>query len=254
MITIPSFNRTSNNITSLIPQFDRNVAQFKFNDNYDLNGANEANTYLQIWSESCHLFGSDIVFVPRTPNNPEPIFGEFLSSTLEAGYPMRMFVEDVAGWNGQGDLYSKFGLQINDSTTFHCPKILFNQIVGENVVNKFVVGEFTVSETRSLYPRPGDLIYYVKGKKLFEIQHIEDETQPGFYVFGNRQSYVIKCKAYSFDHMEISSSSNTSILSELSMLNNLASQDEEHYNTELLNTILTQSILDNSEVDPITGR
>ena len=219
-----------------IPQFQVGTHPFKFNDNYDLGAAGEANTYNQIYAEGCYLFGSDVVFMPRTTNNPEPIFGEYLASSIDKGFPMRLFVEDVTNWNGGGDLYSKFGLQVTDETTFHCPKISFEQLQALNPI----------------YPKQGDLVYYVKGKKLFEILHIEDETQPGFYVFGNRNSYVLKCKAYSYDHMEIST--DVSIPAEVSSLNSLATQDQNHNNDIIISTIVAETILDRSEVDPITGR
>lgn len=219
-----------------IPQFQLGTHPFKFNDSYDLTQGNEANTYLNVYAESTFLFGSDVVFLPRTPDNPEPIFGEYLASKLEAGYPMRLFVEDVTNWNGNGDVYSKFGLQVNDTTTFHCPKKMFE------IFNNGV----------AIYPKQGDLIYYVKGKKLFEIQHIEDETQPGFYVFGNRQSYVIKCKAYTYDHMQIAI--DESIPPAVSSLASLATQDQQQYNDVVQDVVAQQSILDNTEVDPITGR
>jgi hypothetical protein len=223
------------------PQFSSGTHPFKFNDSYDLGAAGEANTYNQIYAETCFLYGSDVVFLPRTVNNPEPVFGEYLASTIESGFPMRLLVEDVTNWQGGGDIYSKFGLQVTDETTFNCPKIVFENYQPDPLVPAI-----------QMYPKQGDLIYYVKGKKLFEILHVEDETQPGFYVFGNRNSYQIKCKAYTFDHMEIAV--DDSIPTEISSLGGLADQDDTHFNEEIINTIVAESILDSSEVDPITGR
>jgi hypothetical protein len=218
------------------PQFQISTHPFKMNDNYDINAAGEAFTYNQIYGEITYLYGSDVVFMPRTTNDSEPIFGEYLASKIETGYPMRLLPEDVTSWNGGEDLYSKFGLQTQDTVTFNCPKLTFEQV-------------YNITQ---LYPKAGDLIYYIKGKKLFEIQHVEDEIQPGFYVFGNRNSYQIKCKVYSYDHMEVAT--NSTIPAEVSLLNNLVLQDETNYNDEIIAAVVSQSILDNSEVDPITGR
>ena len=93
-------------------------------------------------------------------------------------------------------MYAKFGLQIQDEATWYCPTLMFNQMIAITNPN----GEVTFSP---IYPKQGDLIYYVNGKKLFDITHIEPEALPGMYVFGNKNSYVFKTKLYTYDHQAV---------------------------------------------------
>jgi hypothetical protein len=227
-----------NNQLPQIPQFNPIVSPFKFNAYYDLGEANESNTWDNILQESVHLFGHDIIYLERTVNNPESVFGEYLASQLSLGTPMRMFLEETQGWGGNAtDMYSKFNLQISDDATFHASITTFTNAKGPDV--KF-------------YPKVGDLIYFLKGKKLFEIQHIENETQPGFYSFGNRNEYTFKCKTYTYDSMQVMV--NDTIPTEIQSLNDMATQDQEHFNDVLDAKIITDSIISRTEKDWLTGR
>lgn len=242
-----------------IPQFitntSKNTSPFKFNANFDINEAGEANTYNQIYAEWCHLVGNDCIFIPREVRKAEPIFGEYLANRLNDGYPLRLFNDELAGgqnWNGSGDMYSKFGLQITDETTFYCPTLVFQQLkVNEDPV--------TQDEQPFIHikPKVGDLIYYLNGKKLFEIKHIENEAAPGMYIFGNRNSYQMKCKAYTYDHSEISETSNLpeelKALSSIQTINekevNIQKREEDNHNNQISSA--SEDVIDNTEVDPI---
>ena len=219
-----------------IPQYNPALAPFKFNAYYDITQANEANTFDNIMVESVHLFGHDTIYIECTPDTVEPIFGEFLSKKLSEGIPIRMFLEETQNWNGNGDMYSKFGLQMTQESTFHCPVTTFTKAKGVNI-------EF--------YPKVGDLIYFVKGNKLFEIMHIENNTSPGFYAFGNLNAYVFNCKMYTYDAMEVSD--DDSIPSEIQSLNSLADLEETTFNDAVGNTITVSNVLSHTEVDPVTG-
>jgi hypothetical protein len=221
-----------------IPQFNPILAPFKFNGYYDLTESNEANTWDNILAESIHLMGHDVVYIERQVNVVEPTFGEFLAGQLSLGTPMRMFLEETQGWGGSAaDMYSKFGLQVTDECTFHASITAFTNSKGPDV--KF-------------FPKQGDLIYFLKGKKLFEIQHIENETQPGFYSFGNRNEYTFKCKVYTYDSMEVLV--NETIPEEIQALNGLAAQDKTKFNDVLDAKIITDVVVSRTEKDWLTGR
>jgi len=221
-----------------IPQFTPVLAPFKFNEYYALDEANEANTWDNILQESIYLYGHDIIYIERDVNDSEPVFGEFLASQMSTGTPMRMFLEETQGWGGNAtDMYSKFGLQISDEATFHSSITAFTYSKGVDIL---------------FYPKVGDLIYFLKGKKLFEILHIENETQPGFYSFGNRNEYTFKCKAYTYDSMEVME--DESIPVEIQALNDLATQDKGNFNDVLDEKITSDSIVSRQEPDFVTGR
>lgn len=182
---------------------------YKFNQTYDLNESNEANLFNGIYSEFTFLYGTDIIFLPREVNKEETTFGEYLSATIEKGFPIRLFLEEVEAWSGNGDMYSKFGLQVTDECTLYCNKLTFNQATSNP------------EATGGVFPKQGDLIYINKSQKLFQISHIEDEVKPAFYLLGNRAGYKIQCKLFSYTHEEISQDVSAGIPEAVMALDNL---------------------------------
>lgn len=221
------------------------VPPFTFTKVLDINESNESSLYLSIYNEFTYQHGTDVIFIERTPNEAEEIFGEYLQKKISRGTPMRLFVEEVEMWNGAGDTYTKFGLQVNDECTLHCPKIAFEQ------------------SRPGLYPKYNDLIYLVNAKKLFEITHIEDETSPAFYLLGNRSCYKISCKTYAYDHSEISD--DISIPTEIQALDKLVNnpitgidwdiQEKEisRSNKKVEQIKIAEQIIDSTENDPLLG-
>jgi len=234
-----------------IPQYNPTAAPFKFNAYYDINQANEANTFDNIMCEANNLYGHDLIYIEREVGTAEPIFGEYLSAKLTTGTPIRMFLEETQGWAGNAtDMYTKFGLQVTDEATFHCPITTFTRAKDDMYINSDLPASgYALS---AFYPKQGDLVYFLKGRKLFEILHIENEATPGFYSFGNRNAYVFKCKTYTFDHMEVMA--DESIPAEVTGLNALAAQDESNFNDVVDANIITSGVISHDEVDPITGR
>jgi hypothetical protein len=244
-----------------IPQYMTNLslnrAPFRFNENYDTNQAGEANTYNNIFAEATYLYGVDVVYIERTIHSPEQIFGEYLAAELTSGTPMRLYNEELTGgqWGGGGDLSAKFGLQVTDEATFYGPKLIFAQAK----LNPDPLTNAT-QQFMPFYPKQNDLIYFVSGKKLFEIQHIENEAAPGMYIFGNRNSYVFKCKLYTYDHAAVSAT-NMSIPPEIQALDNvttigtrlfdLKATEKAEYNDQVVAEVNRNTIIDNSELDPL---
>ena len=245
-------------IAPQVPQFMtnpyHNKSPFKMNQDYDITKAGEANTYNNIWAECCFLYGNDCIYIQREVMTAEDVFGEFLGSYLSKGYPVRLFCDDLGNgaWSGSGDMYAKFGLQIQDEATWYCPTLMFNQMIATTNPNN---GEVTFSP---VYPKQGDLIYYVNGKKLFDIIHIEPEALPGMYVFGNKNSYVFKTKLYTYDHQAVAD--DPSIPKEIQALDrpetikgityDIAQQELDNFNIPAQKE--AAKVVNTKEVDPLT--
>jgi hypothetical protein len=244
--------------TPKIPQFISNTTlnqdQFQFARNFSDNQLGEANTYLNIWAESIYKIGTEVYYIERTVGEAEPIFGEYLSSKLENATRMFLQAQNLnnnGGWQTP-DIYSKFGLTISDEETFLCPKITFSQAK----LNPNYVGDDNEPQFLEFYPKQGDLIYVVNAKKLFCIEHIEDEKDLG-YIFGNRNAYEIKCKVYTYDHSEVSTDS--SMPPEIQALDinkiiqgttyDVTTQEKTTYNDTITNEATT--VVDTSEKDPL---
>lgn len=85
---------------------------------------------------------------------------------------------------------SKFGLDIQDDATFTVARRRWEQLV--SVDNNVIV---------SLRPNEGDLIYWSRGNKLFEITFV-DHDDP-FYQVNNLPTYKLKCKTFEYGSEDI---------------------------------------------------
>ena len=96
-----------------------------------------------------------------------------------------MYIENTEGFEGAGDLYSKFGLEIRDDATFIVSRRRWETRVGtfsDNVVD----------------PRPqeGDLIFLPMTNSFFEITFVEDDSP--FYQLSNLPVYKMQCSLFEY--------------------------------------------------------
>ena len=137
--------------------------------------------------ESIELYGQDIYYLPRTYVNRDTIFQEVESSSFTQALAVRAYVNNVEGWEGQGELLSKFGVRIEDKTTFIFSRKKFEEKVDDNAVLN-VEGR----------PNEGDLIWFPTTKHLFEIKFVEAERP--FYQLG--KGYVWECQCELFEYSD----------------------------------------------------
>jgi len=216
---------------------------YLLNQTYEISGSNEANMMDRLASEWYYLYGTDMNFLPRDVNKEETTFGEYISAAFNQGIPMRMFIEEVEAWSGNGDMYSKFGLQVTDECTLWCTKSFFTE------------------QTSGIYPKQGDLIYVNKSQKLFQINHIEDEIQPAFYLLGNRGGFKLQCKLFAYNHEEITQDINSGVPSAVMALDALLNDVEgnvpstlpdKEFNLNNSKIIYNSTtIINNTEDDPL---
>jgi len=224
------------------------VYPYRLNQTYpatgDSMGNNDFLTTDNLATEFYLLYGSDMTFMPRELNKEETTFGEFLSSVFEQGFPLRMFIEETTAWSGNGDMYSKFGLQVTDEATIYINKSSF------------------LAQTNNIYPKQGDLIYIAKSQKLFQIKHIEDEVQPSFYLLGQRGGFKFSCGLFMYNHEVINQSPSAGIPNAIQALDALLQDmngndvtlDQKEFNDNNANTIAAaNTVIDTSEVDPLLG-
>ena len=137
--------------------------------------------------ESIEIYGQDIFYVPRTLVNRDTVFGEDSDSQFDSARAIRAYVNNVEGWEGQGELLSKFGVRVEDKTTFIFSREKFKEKVDDlEVLN--VEGR----------PNEGDLIWFPTTKHLFQIQFVEAEKP--FYQLG--KGYVWECQCELFEYSD----------------------------------------------------
>ena len=124
--------------------------------------------------ESIEIYGQDIYYVPRTLLLTATRSSErTLIRTFDSARAIRAYVNNAEGWEGQGELLSKFGIRVEDKTTFIFSREKFTEKVDD-------------LETLNVEGRPneGDLIWFPITKHLFEIKFVEVERP--FYQLGRK--------------------------------------------------------------------
>lgn len=143
---------------------------------------NEQNFYEDLVIESVKIMGIDVLYVPRENLVVDDILGEVNQSAFTKSYTIESHIVEVNGFEGEGDLMSKFGLQIRDTATFNVSKKRFHEEVTE----------------RAQRPFAGDLIYLPFSKSLFEITFVEHEDP--FYQLGRRYVYRLTTELFTFSN------------------------------------------------------
>ncbi len=135
--------------------------------------------------EQIKMFGTNVYYIPRTLVGEDQVFGEDALSSFDSAYLIEAYLENVQGFGGDGDLFSKFGVRISDQVNFIIARKRFQDLVDDNTT--------LVVEGR---PNEGDLIYFPLAGKLFQIQYVEHE-QP-FYQLNKIHVWGLKCELYEY--------------------------------------------------------
>ncbi len=152
---------------------------------FDTGTKPEQALYEDLMIEQLQIYGQDVYYIPRKLAGTDAIWQEDISSSFESSYLIEMYMENVDGYEGEKELMSKFGLDIQDDATFVVARRRWEQFI--SVDNNIIV---------SSRPNEGDLVYFPKGNKLFEITFV-DQDDP-FYQVHNLPTYKLKCKTFEY--------------------------------------------------------
>ena len=147
----------------------------------------EQNLYEDIVIESLKMYGQDVYYLPRDLVNEDRILGDDPESSFNSSHVIEMYIENTEGFEGEGDLYSKFGVEVRDQATF---------VLSRRTWNRFVsLDQNLVTSTR---PQEGDLIYFPLGNQVFEIRFVEHENP--FYQLGKLNVFKLQCETFEYSH------------------------------------------------------
>lgn len=142
----------------------------------------EQGLYENIIIESIKIYGQDVQYLPRTLVNEDKIFGEDAVSRFDDAYTIEMYLENTDGFDGDQDLFSKFGVEIRDRATLHVSRRRWNASVGANVdYNR---------------PQEGDLIYLPLSNQIFEIMRVIDDRP--FYQMANLPTFRLEIELFEY--------------------------------------------------------
>ena len=152
---------------------------------FDTGTRPEQNLYEDLMIEQLKIYGQDVFYIPRTLVKEDELFGEDTLSKFGEAYLIEMYFENVEGYEGEKEIMSKFGLQMNEDVTFVVARRRFEQLVSHD--SNLIV------KTR---PNEGDLVYFPKVNKIFEISFV-DHDDP-FYQVHNIPAFKLKCKTFQY--------------------------------------------------------
>jgi|TARA_B110001454_G_scaffold171085_1_gene161707 hypothetical protein len=145
----------------------------------------EQHLYEDLVVESLRMYGHECYYLPRTIVEEDTILGEDIQSTFGDSYSVEMYIENVEGFEGEGDLFSKFGVQIRDQATF---------VISLRTWERFI--SLDANLATSLRPNEGDIIFFPMSGSVFEIKFVEHENP--FYQVGKLFVFKMQCELFEY--------------------------------------------------------
>lgn len=140
--------------------------------------------------ESIKQYGMDVYYIPRESRDSiDRLFGEETLKKFRGAFPVEMYLESIMGMEGQQDIITKFGLELDDEIRLLVARRRFNQVIPRALTKR---------------PREGDLIYVPLVQNFFEIIFVEHENEQAMmYTLGkgrgaNVYVYALKLKQFVF--------------------------------------------------------
>ena len=155
------------------------------NSHFNQNLRATQNLYEDLVLESIKIYGQDVYYLPRETVNEDTILGDLEASRFNNAFQIEMYIENIEGFDGEGDLFTKFGVEIRDEATFIVARRRWTSAVAR-----------PHGDANIIRPREGDLIYLPLSKSMFQIQHVEHE-QP-FYQLNNLPVYKMRSQLFEF--------------------------------------------------------
>lgn len=145
--------------------------------------------------ESIKMYGLDVYYLPRHFKEKDLIFGENPLSFFSNHFKIEMFLENFAGFEGEGDIISKFGIEIHENVS----------LVVSNKRFLIEASKIDIGDTQRLQnivaPIVGDLIYMPTVKGLFEIKHVD--ARHVFFQQGKVYTTKVDCELFKYSMEEI---------------------------------------------------
>jgi|TARA_B110000196_G_scaffold198345_1_gene169914 hypothetical protein len=145
----------------------------------------EQNLIEDLVVESLRMYGHDCYYLPRKIINEDTILGDAANSSFEDAYEVEMYIEGTEGFEGEGDLYAKFGVEVRDQATF---------VISRRTWERFV--SLDANLVTGLRPNEGDLVYFPLSKSLFEIKFVEHENP--FYQIDKLYVFKMTCDLFEY--------------------------------------------------------
>jgi len=152
---------------------------------------NEQRLVQELVNEQLRMYGVEVIYIPRKFVRKETIIKEISSSKFDDNFAIEAYLNNFDGYTGQGDILTKFGMNLRDEVSLIISKERF-----EDFIAPFLEQDDPEIEIFSR-PREGDLVYFPLGQRIFEVKFVEHENP--FYQLGKLYVYELKCELFEYE-------------------------------------------------------
>ena len=134
--------------------------------------------------ESLQFYGQDLYYLPREIVNKDKVFLDDVPSRFGEAYKIEMYL-DGNQFEGEGQLFQKFGIEIRDTATFVVSIKRWKELIGRKLTEN------------NFRPREGDLIYLPMSNSIFEIMKCNNYDP--FFQLGQLPTYKLTCELFEYN-------------------------------------------------------
>lgn len=203
--------------------------------------------------EAIKATGINVVYIVKTVNSLDGLFGEDSTSKLKYGFTIEMYSQNVRTFDGnEKDIINKFGIEMKDNVSLIVSKHRWAQEASKlpDLENRLHPKE---------RPMEGDIIYLPyapASRNLYEIKFVDHENM--FFQQGDYYTYRLDCELfkYSMEDMqtgfdEVDKLKNESVQT-VTDENGTYFVDQKKISDNILVQGLGNSYIDFSEFDPFS--
>ena len=139
--------------------------------------------------ESIQIMGHNCYYIPRESiDDIDFVFGEASKARFKQAYLIEAYISKVDNFDGDGDFFSKFGLEIRDNSNFVISRRAFKKAIPSSIRER---------------PQEGDVLYVPVLHRMMEIKFAEQEVM--FFSLGKRlpYAYELRCEEFRYSNETI---------------------------------------------------
>lgn len=135
--------------------------------------------------ESLKIHSYDMYYIPRQTVKVNDILNEDYINNFPFAYQIEMYLANIDGFQGEGSILSKFGIEIRDTANFIVSRRRWDEIVARD-------GNAQLSAR----PAEGDILYFPQTQAFFEIRRTVSKNP--FFQIGKLYVYTLECELYQY--------------------------------------------------------
>ena len=143
----------------------------------------------ELITESIKIMGFDAYYLANNNDAARDlIYGEDPIKKFQSAFPLEMYLSNASDYNGDREMFSKFGLEIRNQVSVIVSKRAFTERVPQNTFTR---------------PREGDLVYipFLNGTgELYEIKFTNQNKD--FFMLGRKVPYYYELELEKFKYSQ----------------------------------------------------